>query len=65
MFSDHVIKADYGTFKGYTTLMVDLNTYEFKDLNTGKLHLKNSLLMHMSKKYMGRNISVPPLKNHM
>ena len=38
--SDHVIKADDGTFKGSKTPMVDLGMYEFKDLNTGKITLK-------------------------
>ena len=36
-FSDHVIESDYGPFKGYITTMVDLVTYEFKYLNTGKI----------------------------
>ena len=36
-FAYHVIKADYGYFKGYTTPMVDLSAYVFKDLNTGEI----------------------------
>ena len=36
-FSELVIKADDGTFKGSTTPMVDLGTYIFKDLKTGKI----------------------------
>ena len=32
--SEHVIEAHDGTFKGYTTPMVDLGTFEFKDFNT-------------------------------
>ena len=32
--------------------MVDLGTYEFKDLNTEKLNLKNVLRMLMSKKLL-------------
>ena len=36
-YSDHVIKADDGTFKGSTAPMVYLGTYEFKYLNTGKI----------------------------
>ena len=36
-FSEHVIEADDGTFKGSTTPMVDLGTYIFKYLNTGKI----------------------------
>ena len=36
-FSDHFIKVDYGNFKGSTTLMVYLGTYEFKILNTGEI----------------------------
>ena len=39
-FSDHIIEADYGTFKGSTTPTVDLGTYESKDLNTGNITLK-------------------------
>ena len=34
-FSEHVIKAYDGTFKGSTTPMVDLGTYILKYLNTG------------------------------
>ena len=34
--SDHVIKVDDAPFKGSTTPMVDLGTYELKTLNTGK-----------------------------
>ena len=33
-FSEHVIKADDGPFKGSTAPMVDFGTYIFKDLNT-------------------------------
>ena len=36
-FYEHVIEADYVTFNGYTTSMVYLGTYIFKDLNTGKI----------------------------
>ena len=36
-WSEHVIKADGGTFKGTITPMVDLVTYIFKYLNTGKI----------------------------
>ena len=32
--SEHVIEANYITFKGSTTPMVDLSTYVFKYLNT-------------------------------
>ena len=35
--SDYVIKADDGSFKGSTSPMVDLGTYGFKNLNTGKI----------------------------
>ena len=35
--SEHVIKYDDGTFKGYTTPMVELSTYIFKDLYTWKI----------------------------
>ena len=35
--SDHIIEADGGPFKGSTTPMVDLGTYEFKNLNTVKI----------------------------
>ena len=36
-WSEHIIESDDGTFKGFTTPMVDLGTYEFKYLNTGKI----------------------------
>ena len=36
-FSEHVIEADDGTFKGSTTHMVDLGTYVFKYLNAGEI----------------------------
>ena len=35
--SDPVIEADDETFKGSAATMVDLGTYKFKDLNTGKI----------------------------
>ena len=34
-FSDHVIEADYSTFKRSKTPIVDLGAYEFKYLSTG------------------------------
>ena len=36
-FSEHVIEADDGCFQGYTTPMIDLGTYTFKDLNTDEI----------------------------
>ena len=36
-FSNHVIKSDYGPFKGPMAPMVDMGTYAFKYLNTGKI----------------------------
>ena len=36
-FSDHIIEADNGPFKGLTAPMVDMGTYEFKYLITGKI----------------------------
>ena len=36
-FAEHVIKADDGPLKGYTTPMVDLGTYIFKFSNTEKI----------------------------
>ena len=36
--------------------MVDVGVYLFKDLNTGKLNLKNCLLMFTSRKYMSQNM---------
>ena len=38
--SDHVIEADYWTFKGSIATMVDLGTHEFKYLNTVKITFK-------------------------
>ena len=42
-FSNKLIESDDGPFKGYTAPMVDLGTYKFKDLNTGKLNQKKFL----------------------
>ena len=39
-WSDNIIEAYYGPLKGSTTPMVDLDTYESKDLNTGNITLK-------------------------
>ena len=36
--SDHVIEAYDRTFKGFTEPMADMGKYEFKGINTGKLH---------------------------
>ena len=36
-YSEHVIEVDDGPFNGSITPMVDLGTYIFKDLNTGKI----------------------------
>ena len=35
--SKHVIKTGFGTLKGSTAPGIDFNTYEFKNLNTGKI----------------------------
>ena len=48
--SDHVTKSDYGPLKGSSALMINLGTYEFINLNTGKLHLNNSLRILIHKK---------------
>ena len=40
--SEHIIRADYGPFKGSTTPMVDLGMYLFKVLNTGKITSEES-----------------------
>ena len=63
--SEHFIKADDGPFKGSTAPIFDLGTYEFKYLNTGRFHLNNFLQIIMFKKYMSRNMPVPPLNNCM
>ena len=36
-FSDHVIKTDDRSLKGSTHPMLDLGTYEFKNLDTGEI----------------------------
>ena len=52
-WSYHVIKSDYGTFKGSTTPMVDLYMYEFIILNTGKItpeeYFTNSYIEELNK----------------
>ena len=47
------------------TPMVDLSMYDFKILNTGKLHLKNHLQMLTQRKFMNHNMSVLPLNDYM
>ena len=42
-FSEHLLESNGGTLKGAISLIVYLDAYEFKDLNTGKLHPKNHL----------------------
>ena len=61
--SDHVIKADDVPFIGATAPMVDLGTYLFKYLNTGKLNRKNCLLALTLKNYMNQNIYVLQLND--
>ena len=41
-FSEHATKANDGPLNGYRTPMIDLGTYTFKDLNTGKFTPKES-----------------------
>ena len=64
-FSENVIEADYGNFKGSTTPMVDLGTYLFKYLNTGEITPEEVLQMLMLEKYMSQNIYVLPLNNYV
>ena len=54
--SEHVIKAEYGPFKGSTTPMVDLGKCIFKVKIWRKLHLKNRLAMLTSNNYMNHNM---------
>ena len=61
-FSDHIIEAYDRPFKWYTTPIVDLGTYEFKNLSKGKITPEEFLLTFMLKKYMSRDMSVPPIK---
>ena len=63
--SQHISEADDGTFKGSTTPMVDLGICVLKDLNTGKLYLKNRLPMLTSKKYMSQNMYTLPLNGYV
>ena len=63
--SYHVIKSNDENFERSTSPMVHLGTYEFKDLNTGKLQLKNWLQMLTQKKFINCNISLLLLKNYV
>ena len=63
--SDHVIKGDYGHFKGYTIPMVDFGMYDFKIFNSGKIHLNNHLEIITSKTYISLNMSVLLLNNYV
>ena len=42
--SEHVIKTDDETFKGLVAPMVDMGTYQFKDLNIGKITPEESFM---------------------
>ena len=42
--SDHAIESYYVTFKASTETTVDLGTYEFKDLNRGKITPEESFI---------------------
>ena len=42
-FYERVIEPDDGPLKGSSAPMVDIGTYGFKHLNTGKLHPKSCL----------------------
>ena len=64
-FSHHFVEADDGTFKGSTAPMVDSGMFEFKDSNTGKLHLNNRLRILTQKKFINRNMSVLILNDYM
>ena len=57
-FSEHVIEADDGPFNGSATTLVDLVTYRFKYLNTGKLHLNNHFIMLTLKNYMSQSMHI-------
>ena len=43
-FSEHVIKADYGTLKYYIIPMVDLGRHEFKSIITEKITPEESFM---------------------
>ena len=43
--SDHAIESYYVTFKASTETTVDLGTYEFKDLNRGKITPEESFIL--------------------
>ena len=64
-FSDHVIQAYDWTFKGSTAPMVDMGTYEFKDLNTETITPEESFIMLTQKKYLNRNKNILILNDHM
>ena len=51
-WSNYDIEGYGGPFKGSTSPMVDLVTYELTKINTGKLNLNNRLRRIAHKKYM-------------
>ena len=57
-FFNNAIEADDGPFIGSMEFMVDLGTYEFKDLKTGMITPDEFLQMITQKKYMNRNKSI-------
>ena len=48
-WSDHVIEANDGNFKGSTAPMVDLSMYECKDLNIGNITPEESFINYYAK----------------
>ena len=61
-FFNNAIEADDGPFIGSMEFMVDLGTYEFKDLKTGMITPDEFLQMITQKKYTNRNKSILMLK---
>ena len=57
-FFNNAIEADDGPFIGSMEFMVDLGTYEFKDLKTGMITPDEFLQMITQKKYTNRNKSI-------
>ena len=57
-YFNNSIEADDGPFIGFMESMVDLGTYQFKDLNTGMITPDEFLQIITQKKYMNRNKSI-------
>ena len=62
---EHLIKEDDKPLKGSSSPMIDLGTYKFNDLNTGKIKLKSSIINTYVERYISQKLSVLILNDYV